>query len=89
MISIAPLTAEEFEARREASGISKADMCARAGIAVTTYSRWLAGRTEPSVRVYRRLAAVIETAERSATEHLLQGHTRYFVDGRAIHHIKE
>lgn len=49
------LTAQEVERRAEAVGLSMASVCRRAGIAVSTFTRWRAGKTAPSIRVYERL----------------------------------
>lgn len=39
--------------------MSMAEVCRRAGIAQSTFTRWKANRTEPSIGVYRRIVAAL------------------------------
>jgi transcriptional regulator with XRE-family HTH domain len=54
------LTPAEIEARAKEAGLSLAELCERAGIALSTFYRWRSGDTSPSVNVYRRLEAASE-----------------------------
>lgn len=54
-----PLTADVIEARARARGMSMLEMCRAAGIAASTFTRWKAGKTEPTLGVYRRLCEVV------------------------------
>lgn len=49
------LTPEQIEARAEAAGLSMAEVFRRAEVAPSTFTRWKANKTEPTIRVYRRL----------------------------------
>ena len=49
------LSPEEIEARAKAAGLTIADACKHAAIALSTFYRWKTGKTHPSVDVYRRL----------------------------------
>jgi transcriptional regulator with XRE-family HTH domain len=51
------LTPQEIEAAAVAAGISMAEVCRRARVAPSTFSRWKAAKTEPTLGVYRRLRA--------------------------------
>lgn len=57
------LTAEQIEARAKAAGFSIADVCKKADIALSTFYRWKAGKTEPGIGVYQRL--IEATGERA------------------------
>lgn len=50
------LTPSQIESRAKAAGLSVADACKRAGIALSTFYRWKAGKTVPSIDVYQRLS---------------------------------
>ena len=50
-----------LEARAREAGISINALCRKAGVARSTFSRWKAGRTEPQLRIYRRLIDAIPT----------------------------
>lgn len=54
------LSPGDIEARARLAGLSLAELCRRAGIAQSTFTRWKAGTTEPTLSVYRRLLAVTE-----------------------------
>jgi predicted transcriptional regulator len=60
------LTPEEIERRASVAGLSMADVCRSAGIARSTFSRWKAGETEPTLSVYRRLCEAVSPAESAA-----------------------
>lgn len=49
------LTASDIEARAGLAGISMAEVCRRAGVAQSTFTRWKAGKTEPTLDIYRKL----------------------------------
>lgn len=54
------LTPSEIETIAADRGIPMAELLRRAGIHRTTFSRWLAGDTEPTLSVYRRIIAALE-----------------------------
>jgi predicted transcriptional regulator len=56
------LTPADIERLAREAGISLADACRRAGIAQSTFSRWKAGKTEPTLGVYRRLRDAVMPA---------------------------
>ena len=56
------LTPTEIEQRAKSKGLSIADVCRRAGIAVSTFQRWKAGKTAPTLTVYQRIEAVLAQA---------------------------
>ncbi len=49
------LTPAEIEARAKDAGMSIVEVCRKAGIAPSTFYRWKAGETEPTLGVYQRL----------------------------------
>ena len=49
------LTPTEIEACARAGGLTMAQVCKRANVAQSTFSRWKAGSTEPTIGVYRRI----------------------------------
>lgn len=57
------LSATDIETRAKAAGLSIGDICKRADIALSTFYRWKAGKTNPSIEVYRRLCEVTEPAQ--------------------------
>ena len=61
------MTPEQIEAAADAAGLSIAEVCRRAGIAQSTFGRWKAGRTEPTMAVYRRICAAVMTQPESAS----------------------
>ena len=56
------MSPDEIERQAAAVGLSLRELCARAGIAQSTFYRWKAGNTEPQVRVYRRISDVLREA---------------------------
>jgi transcriptional regulator with XRE-family HTH domain len=46
----------------KARGLTIAQLCARAGIAHSTFTRWRSGRTSPTLDVYQRLVDVARGA---------------------------
>jgi transcriptional regulator with XRE-family HTH domain len=60
------LTPLDLEQRAAAAGISTTEMCRRAGVAVSTFTRWKAGKTEPTLDVYRRLRDATAQAPQAA-----------------------
>jgi transcriptional regulator with XRE-family HTH domain len=49
------LTPSEIEGLAAKAGKSIAQLCRDAGVAQSTFSRWKAGKTEPTLDVYRRI----------------------------------
>lgn len=60
------LTPGEIEARAVARGQTMAEVCRAAGVAPSTFTRWKAGRTEPTLGVYRRLVAAVTVPPKQA-----------------------
>jgi predicted transcriptional regulator len=56
------LTPAEIEAKAKAAGLSIGDLCRSAGIALSTFYRWRAGETSPTLDVYQRLRDACEPA---------------------------
>jgi len=52
--------ATQLELRAKGKGISINRLCRQASIARSTFSRWKAGTTEPTVSVYRRLSQTLD-----------------------------
>lgn len=61
---LTPTDIKRLAAKR---GLTLASVCSQAGIAVSTFSRWQAGKTEPSIAVYRRLVDVVGADEGETT----------------------
>ena len=59
----------EIERRRIAAGLSRAEMCRRAGVSESTVFKGLLRRTSPSNPVERQIAAVLAAAEAMKEEH--------------------
>jgi len=53
------LTPKEIEEHAAAAGRTMAEVCRSAGVAPSTFTRWKAGQTEPTLGVYRRLVAAL------------------------------
>lgn len=45
----------DIETRAQAAGLSIADVCKRADIALSTFYRWKAGKTAPTLTICQRL----------------------------------
>lgn len=53
------LTPPDIKRLAAERGLTLAAVCSKAGIAMSTFSRWQAGKTEPTLTIYRRLVAVV------------------------------
>lgn len=53
------LSPADVERLAAEAGLNIKEICARAGIAHTTFYRWKAGKTEPTLDVYRRIRDVL------------------------------
>lgn len=53
------LSPSDVETLARDRGLSVAQLCAQAGVAHSTFTRWRAGKTEPTLDVYRRFVNVI------------------------------
>jgi transcriptional regulator with XRE-family HTH domain len=51
------LTPDDIKRLAAERGVTIASVCTKAGIATSTFSRWQAGDTEPTLTVYRRIVA--------------------------------
>jgi transcriptional regulator with XRE-family HTH domain len=60
------LSPEEIERRVAAIGGSLREICARAGIAHTTFYRWRSAETQPTLDVYRRIRDALRSMEGAA-----------------------
>jgi predicted transcriptional regulator len=61
------LSPQEIEARAAEAGRTMTEVCRTAGVAPSTFTRWKAGQTEPTLGVYRKLvSAVAPKAEAAA-----------------------
>lgn len=60
------LTPDDVERLAAENGLSMSDLFARAGISHTTFYRWRAGKTEPTLAIYRRIRDVLAEAARVA-----------------------
>lgn len=54
------LTPADIENLARSKGMSMAEVCRRAGVAPSTFSRWKLGHTKPMVDSYDRVAAIVE-----------------------------
>jgi transcriptional regulator with XRE-family HTH domain len=61
------LSPSDVETLAAKAGKTMAQVCREAGIAPSTFTRWKAGITEPSLPVYRRIRDVVQ-AKRRANE---------------------
>jgi transcriptional regulator with XRE-family HTH domain len=59
------LTAADVEGLARTRGISMAEVCRRAGIATSIFTRWKKGLTRPNYGNYQRIIAVVR-ADKSA-----------------------
>ena len=62
------LTPADVERIAETRGKSVSEICRLAAIAPSTFSRWKAGKTEPTLTVYRKIVAALETADSSSPD---------------------
>jgi transcriptional regulator with XRE-family HTH domain len=53
------LSPTAIEALAAQANLSMAEVCRRAGVSQSTFTRWKAGKTEPTLDVYRKLCAAI------------------------------
>jgi len=53
------LTPAEIENRAKSAGLTMDAFCKRAGISFSTFSRWRAGQTVPSIVVYERMVGAL------------------------------
>lgn len=53
------LTPADVEKLAERAGIPIAEVCRRAGVASSIFSRWKSGKTEPNLENYRRIRDVV------------------------------
>lgn len=54
------MTSTEIEAKARAQGISINEMCRRAGIAASIFYLWKAGKSQPNMRSYEAMVAVVD-----------------------------
>lgn len=59
-MSVDVLSATDIETLAWKAGLSMAEVCRRAGIAQSTFTRWKAGKTEPTLDAYRRLYQAVK-----------------------------
>lgn len=60
------LTPGDVEDLARQAGIPMAELCRRAGISPSIFSRWKSGETEPSLSNYRRIRDAAEAAAAAA-----------------------
>lgn len=53
------LTPQDLEELAKANGKTMAQVCREAKIAPSTFTRWKAGETEPTLGIYRRLSEAV------------------------------
>lgn len=53
------LTPADIKRLAAERGLTLASVCAKAGIATSTFTRWQAGHTEPTLTVYRRIVEAV------------------------------
>lgn len=58
------LTPCEIEARAHSANANALDICRRAGISYSTFTRWRSGKNEPQLAVYRRIMNALLEIER-------------------------
>ena len=57
----------EIERRADAAGVPLREIIALAGISHTTFYRWRAGKSQPTLGVYQRLLEALHAAEDTET----------------------
>lgn len=57
------LTPGEIERLARQAGVPIAEVCRRAGIAISIFARWKAGKTEPNMVNYRRIRDTVLSLE--------------------------
>lgn len=57
------LTAEEFEAKAKAAGLSIAEVCRRAKVAQSTFHRWKTGYAGMNLGSYAKLIQAVQDTE--------------------------
>ena len=60
------LSPDDFLAAAADAGTSMSEVCRAAGIAPSTFSRWKAGQTSPSIENYQALLTALRNAKRPA-----------------------
>lgn len=60
------LSPSDVERLAAEAGVSLPDLCGRAGISHTTFYRWKAGKTEPTLDVYRRIRDALKSLKDAA-----------------------
>lgn len=55
-------TPKEIKDRAEAIGLSYVSLCKEAGVAPSTFNRWLNGKTDP-IKVYRQIIETLKKRE--------------------------
>jgi predicted transcriptional regulator len=60
------LTPQEIESRAAQAGRTMTEVCRKAGVAPSTFTRWKAGQTEPTLGIYRRLVDAVSTPQAAA-----------------------
>ena len=60
---VTTLSPQQIEVLAHAQGLSIRELCRRAGVAQTTFTRWKKGDTEPLLSVYRRLVETVFSAD--------------------------
>lgn len=59
------LTPSDIKRLAAARGLTMARVCAKAGVATSTFTRWQAGKTEPTLTIYRRFVAAVSDPDAS------------------------
>ena len=62
------MTPTEIEAEARAQGMSINEMCRKAGIAATVFHLWKAGKSQPNMRSYEALIAVVKNPNKHGAE---------------------
>lgn len=62
------LSPQDLEAAANAKGKSMAQVCREARVSPSTFTRWKAGVTQPTLRIYRLLLAAAQRNEVQTTQ---------------------